>query len=177
VAAAGLPTAQAASYLLGENDPGAANGVALNATTTGLGGPNLSLIPTTNTSGQSQAIQRLFTVPRWKRLFDSHVLDIVASTANAQYLDTWATHLGAAVGTSLTGFSGYAQSRGNFALTQMPAAVPFEITTNGGADFTTPDSSVTRTGRAWVDVYSIYRNGVTEPLPVSWSRAVPPPLP
>jgi MYXO-CTERM domain-containing protein len=48
-AAASLTTAQAASYLLGESDPGAANGVALNATTTGLGGPNLSLMSTGGT--------------------------------------------------------------------------------------------------------------------------------
>lgn len=132
---------------------------------------NASLIPTTNTSGQAQAIQRLFAVPKWKRIFDSHVLDIVATTANSSYLDAWATHLGAAVGTSLTGYSGYAQSRGNFALTQMAASVPFEITSNGGADFSTPDSSITLTGRAWVDVYSIYRNGVAEPLPVTWTAA------
>ncbi len=132
---------------------------------------NASLIPTTNQAGQAQAIQRLFTVPKWKRLFDSHILDIVATTANSSYLDTWATHLGSAVGTSLAGYSGYVQSRGNFALTQMPAAVPFEITSNGGADFSTPDSKVTLTGRAWVDVYSIYRNGVADPLPVTWTGA------
>lgn len=132
---------------------------------------NAPLTPTTNTNGQPQAIQRLFTVPRWKRLFDSHILDIVATAGNSSYLNAWATHYGAAVGVDLSGNAGIAQARGTYALTQMPAAVPFEITSNGGADFSTPDSSITLTGRAWVDVYFLYRNGIAEPLPVTWTGA------
>lgn len=55
VASLSLGSAQAASYLLGENDPGAANGVSLNATTTGLGGPNLSLMSTGGTYSSNAA--------------------------------------------------------------------------------------------------------------------------
>jgi hypothetical protein len=47
--AGSLCSVQAASYLPGENDPGAANGVALSATTTGIGGPNLALMSTGGT--------------------------------------------------------------------------------------------------------------------------------
>ena len=33
--------------------------------------------------------------------------------------------------------------------------MPFEITTNGGADFTTDQLDVTLEGRAWIDVATI----------------------
>ncbi len=132
---------------------------------------NASLTPTVNTNGSPQAIQRLFAVPRWKRLFDSHLADIAATTANANYLNAWAAHLGAASGVDLSPFASYVQARGSYALSQMPAAVPFEITSNGGADFSTAESSITLTGRAWVDVYYIQREGVATPLPVAWTGA------
>ncbi len=129
------------------------------------------MTPTTNMAGQPQAIQRLFTVPRWKRLFDSHVLDIARSAANSAYLSSWATHLGAAVGADLGTYLSYAQARSTFALSQLPTQVPFAITTNGGASFSTVESSVTLTGTGWVDVHRILREGYAEPLAVTWTSA------
>ncbi len=119
------------------------------------------------------AIQNLFAVTAYKRQFDSHVLDLVNTTFNTTYMNPWITHLTTVTGetTEFSGISGYIGSRSGYALTQLPAVVPFAITTNGGADFTTAANTVTLTGSGWSDVYTITRTGQPQPLAISWTGA------
>jgi hypothetical protein len=116
------------------------------------------------------AIQNLFAVPIYRRAFDSHVLDLVNTTFNSTYMNPWITHLGTVTGETaeFSGLSGYIETRSNFALTQLPAVVPFAITTNGGASFTTAANVAAIEGTGWVDVYTISRNGQPVPLAVTW---------
>jgi hypothetical protein len=46
--------------------------------------------------------------------------------------------------------------------------ISFEITTNGGAGFSTTDSIVTLEGLGWIDVREIYLNGSPTPMEVTW---------
>ena len=113
----------------------------------------------------------LFAVPAYQRAFDSHVLDLVRTTCNKDYLAPWITHLGVVTGETgeFSGISGYVAARATYALTTLPASVPFAITTNGGADFTTAASTLTLEGNGWSDIDSIARDGTVLPLPVSWT--------
>lgn len=116
-------------------------------------------------------ITRLFGIAAFKRVFDSHVLDLVNSTFNSTYMTPWVTHLSTVTGQDFSAFTSFISSRSAFALTQMPAAVPFAITTNGGADFTTAANTVTLSGTGWVDVHRIERAGQPAPLALAWTGA------
>ncbi|MDB6151716.1 MAG: hypothetical protein JWL90_169 [Chthoniobacteraceae bacterium] len=131
---------------------------------------NSSLVPTTDSNGAYQNIQTLFTITAYKRAFDSHLLDLVNTTFNSTYLTPWINHLAAVTGqgAEFAGIASYVGARGSYALTQLPPAVPFVISTNGGADFTTAANSATLEGTGWSDVYTISRGGQTAPLNVTW---------
>ena len=134
-------------------------------------GTNDSLFPNAaNALGDFQNIRNLFTVIAFKRAFDSHVLDLVNTTLNTTYMNPWIAHLTTVTGetTEFSGISGYIASRSAYALTTLPASVPFAITTNGGADFTTAANSATIEGNGWSDVYTITRTGQPTPLAVTW---------
>ena len=135
-------------------------------------GTSDSLFPNAaNALGEFQNIRNLFTVTAFKRQFDSHVLDLVNTTLNTTYMNPWITHLTTVTGetTEFSGISGYIAARSGYALTQLPASVPFAIATNGGADFTTAANTVTLTGNGWSDVYTITRTGQPTPLALTWT--------
>ena len=111
----------------------------------------------------------------WKRTFDSHVLDLVNTTYNSTYMTQWVNHLATVTGEStaaggdFAGVASYIASRSGYALSTLPASVPFAITTNAGADFTTAANTVTLTGSGWSDVYTITRTGQPAPLALTWT--------
>ncbi|MDB4265154.1 lamin tail domain-containing protein [bacterium] len=113
------------------------------------------------------SIAQLYEIPQYRRLFEGHLEDLVETTTNSSYLSPWASHLGSVVGASFTGEVSYLTNRSNFVLGSVPSEIPFAITTNSGADFSTPSSSVTLMGEAWVDVFSIEVNGAE--VPVTWT--------
>lgn len=117
------------------------------------------------------AITKLFTVPAFKRLFDSHVLDIVNTTFNSSYMTGWVAHFGlvTAEGGKFGGIPGYVGTRSGHALGTLPAPVPFAITTNGGADFTTSENLVTLEGTGWSDIASVSLSNHDVPLNLIWT--------
>jgi Lamin Tail Domain/Concanavalin A-like lectin/glucanases superfamily/CotH kinase protein len=121
--------------------------------------------------GNFQTIRNLFTVPAYKRAFDSHMLDLVNTTLNSTYMTPWITHLTTVTGetTEFAGIASYIGARSNYALSTLPASVPFTITTNGGADFTTAANSAIVEGNGWSDVFTITRSGQPTPLAVTWT--------
>jgi hypothetical protein len=117
------------------------------------------------------AITRLFGVPAFHRAFDSHVLDLVRTTFNRDHLAAWIDHLGLVTGETaeFAGLPAYVAARANHALATLPASVPFAITTNGGADFTTAAATVTLAGSGWSEVATVTRQGAATPLPLTWT--------
>ena len=65
----------------------------------------------------------------------------------------------------------------DFLLQRIPDHIPFEITTNGGSDFSENDTSVTLQGTGWIDVRKIvWRDqaiDVTWMDGESWSIEIP----
>jgi hypothetical protein len=79
----------------------------------------------------------------------------------------WLAHYGSVVGQNFSVGSGYISSRRAFALTQLPAQVPFAITSNGGNDFTANTNYIALAGTGWLDVRGLEVNGI--PYAVNWT--------
>jgi hypothetical protein len=128
-------------------------------------GTNAPVVPT------GFEITDLFAVPAYKRAFDRHLLDLVRTTFNPDYLGPWIDHLGLVTGESaeFAGLSGYVGGRSGFALTTLPSQLPFAITTNGGNGFSTDHNSVVLTGDGWSDIATVSRDGISTPLPLDWT--------
>ena len=71
------------------------------------------------------------------------------------------------VGQTFPNAATYIASRRAFALTQLPAQVPFAIASNGGNDFSANTNFVTLAGTGWLDVRAIEVNGI--PYALNWS--------
>lgn len=124
------------------------------------------VIPTTNNVGTPVAVAKLFEIPEYKRLFDGHLDDLIKTTFNSTYTSSIFPGLLAVVGSGANQ-TNYITNRANFVQAYLPSAVNFEITTNGGSDFSEADSAVDLVGSGAYDVFSIHVNGI--PTPVTWT--------
>ncbi|MFP6858829.1 MAG: lamin tail domain-containing protein [Roseibacillus sp.] len=113
------------------------------------------------------SVLKLFSIPEYRRLFDGHLNDLIQTTFNSTYTTPWAAHFSTLTGDGLTGLPGYLSSRASFIQGRLPNAMTFQITTNGGNDFSDADSVVDLTGTGWIDVFTIEVDGV--PAPVTWT--------
>ncbi|MEZ5300825.1 MAG: lamin tail domain-containing protein [Verrucomicrobiales bacterium] len=114
------------------------------------------------------SIGNVINQPEFKRIFDGHILNIVQTTANADYLAAWAAHYGELTGQNFTAQVNWVGARAAFAQSQLPAELPFEITTNGGADFSVAASSAVLQGNGWIDVSEIRRASDGVPYALTW---------
>lgn len=119
-------------------------------------------------------LQRIIAAnPVWKRMLYGHLHDLMNTSFNTTYLTSWVNHLSTynTVGGNWNEILTYVQDRNNFVTSDCSAQFPlvnFEITTNGGADFSSPDPLVTLTGNGWIDVREIRISGTATPLVVTW---------
>jgi hypothetical protein len=90
----------------------------------------------------------------------------VETTFNNSYASSWASHLGSVTGSSAGGYLSFVNSRASFAMSQLPASIPFTITTSGGAGFSVPATSTVLRGNGWIDVANIEVNG--QPTALNW---------
>jgi hypothetical protein len=110
---------------------------------------------------------KLMNHPATRRVYLHHINDLCQTTFNTDYMNPWFAHYGSVVGQNFSAASSYVTSRRAFALTQLPAQVPFAITSNGGNDFAANTNFVTLAGSGWIDVRGIEVNGI--PYAVSWT--------
>jgi hypothetical protein len=115
-----------------------------------------------------QNLAKVINRPQFQRLFYGHIQDLIDSVYLPEYMNPWIDHYGTLAGRSYAQFKTYITQRRNFARTRVPARVPFEITTNDGADFTVDTPTVEIEGRAWIDVRSIVDAGAAEALALDW---------
>ena len=80
-------------------------------------------------------IAKIISLPNNRRLFYTHLNDLINTSFNTTYLAPWTAHYGSLVGQDFSGVLNYIGQRANYARGQFPAQVPFAITTNGGQDF------------------------------------------
>ncbi len=127
------------------------------------------------TSGSN--LGKLMNHPATLRLYLHHLNDICQTSFATEYMNPWLSHYAAVVGQNFSAASSYISSRRTYALSQLPAQVPFAITSNGGNGFSVNTNFVILTGTGWLDVDAIDVNLVPRPItwasPTSWSITVP----
>jgi hypothetical protein len=111
-------------------------------------------------------VAKLLNFPQNRRRFYGHILDLVETTFNNSYASSWASHFGSVTGSSAGGYLSFVNSRASFAMSQLPASIPFTITTSGGAGFSVSATSTVLRGNGWIDVANIEVNG--QPVALNW---------
>jgi hypothetical protein len=112
-------------------------------------------------------IAKLLDSQHFRRGYLNHMFDIINTTFNGAYMSRWTTHYGAVGGQDTSAILNYINARSAFALSQLPTATAFAITSNGGNNFGTSNSTVTISGTAPIRVRTIEINGVA--YPVTWT--------
>lgn len=130
-------------------------------------------------NGGASRLDELRNIPQNKRLFWGHMVDLVDRSFNAEYADPFIDNYASLVQQEPRGstpnFAGQKTLLANRASqvhTQARAAIPavaFEVTTNGGDDFSVDAASVTLDGNGWIDVREIRLAGQDDPLEVTWT--------
>lgn len=107
-----------------------------------------------------------------RRAYYGHLLHMVNTGFNPTYMGPWMDHYTCFVDEDLrAGFLTFVTQREAHIRSQITAAIPvaaFEITTNGGNNYTEPNSLTTLAGNGWVNVATIRLTG-GEPLAVTWT--------
>ena len=115
-------------------------------------------------------LQRVINLPNNTRLFHKHLLDIVQTAYNADYLSGWAKHYSAITGFDVEDFFvNYVSNRSEFVLNELNRVAPkidFQITTNQGNPIQVDQAGATIEGTGWIDVHQVRYGG--EILDVVW---------
>ncbi len=114
----------------------------------------------------AENVFKVLRLPPFKRLYQKHLLDIINNVATAAYASTWASHIGKVTGEGYS--TTYVSTRANYIRGQLMPRIPFEITSNAGADLQVNTPEVTLEGRGWIDVHTIRQPGTLSPLNVNW---------
>ncbi|MBN1817116.1 MAG: lamin tail domain-containing protein [Sedimentisphaerales bacterium] len=125
---------------------------------------------TSSLFGYGSNVQKVITLDPYKRAFYGHLYDIINTSFNTEYLTDWVSHYAAASGQNVgSEILSRVQQRRDFVLGQLPAYVPFVITTNAGNPVTVVTDYITVRGNGWIDVYQIRLWENTDPLEVQWT--------
>lgn len=125
-------------------------------------GATSSIFPNTGAN-----ISKLMNNAATRRLYLGQIYDLCQVVFEPAYMTPWLAHYGAVVGQNYTGGSTYIQSRRASALGQLPAAVPFAITSNNGNDFSINTNLASLAGTGWIDIREIEVNGI--PYGITWT--------
>ncbi len=122
---------------------------------------------------QNSELTKIIAQPRYRRAYLGKLYAICTKVFNQTYMAPWATHYGALLpNESFSTHLSYINTRSTYILnainTDIPS-VPFAITTNSGADFSSAVSPVTLAGQGWVDVKDIRLAGSSVPLNANWT--------
>jgi len=118
--------------------------------------------------GRDSNTGRLLNTPGVRRMVYGHLLDLIQSTFNNDYLDRWIDHYGAVAGQNLRPIKSYVASRSTYVLSRLPTEIPYAISTNEGQPFTVNERTVLLQGRGWINVHSMRLAGTASPLTVRW---------
>ncbi len=121
-------------------------------------------------------LARLLADPANRRSYYGHLHDVIGLAYNGDYLAPWCDQLGALLpGQDFDGHCAFVDERAAWVLDGAPDAVTaafpplgFQITTEGGDDFSIDAPEVVLEGDAWIDVRTIALASTTEALAVTW---------
>jgi len=113
-------------------------------------------------------LKRVLAIPKYRRLYWGHVQDLVKNTFSGSYMAPWLTHYGSVVGQAYGSGISYINARGNYALSQLGAEVPFSVSTNGGSDFSVAATSAVLEGKGWINIREFRLAGEAGALAAEW---------
>ena len=123
--------------------------------------PNRPIVPNNDVS-------KLISLPVNARAYYCHLLDIIATTYNGNYMTRWANHFGRLLpAQDFAGHLSFIIQRANLISSQVNSAAPnaaFAITSNSGNNFATTNNTITLVGTAPLAVKTIEVNGIRYPL-------------
>jgi len=108
--------------------------------------------------------------PAYERAYYGHLLDMIETTFNTGYMNEWLAHYSLFLDSSVTGNSGYINTRGNHVrglINSAVANVAFGVTTSSGGS--TSASTTTVSGNGWVNIREMRLAGTTTSLAVEWT--------
>ena len=119
-------------------------------------------------------VHKAVAIPQNLRLLYGHMHDVINTTYNNVYLDPWIDHYTVVTQRDVSAtLKSYVAVRANHVTNQLPSLVPqvpFEVTTNGGADFSVDGIAATLEGTGWVNVREIRPAGSDQPFGVNWTN-------
>lgn len=119
--------------------------------------------------GTGSRLSRIINIPTNRRVFQQHLLDIIQTAYNADYLTSWVRHLGSrSQQDNSTDILNYINARRTYVLGRLAPQIPFEITTPDKDNLRVDTPFVTLEGRGWIDVRDVRRVGQELPLTVKW---------
>lgn len=123
---------------------------------------------------QNSELRRIIENPSFRRSYLGHLHDICSTVFNQSYMQRYTTGFDGLVpdGPHFDDDLEYIDARSNFILGEINAQVApidFQITTNGGASFSTDTTPVTIGGTGWIDVREIRLAGSGNSLPTEWT--------
>lgn len=114
-------------------------------------------------------LQRVIELTENKRLYYGHVKDLVDNVFNTSYMRYWLDSYDDLLpNQTFTNQLWYIQSRGSWALNQLPVKLTFEVT---DPDFTVDADFASVNGQAWVNVKEICLEGYDKPLKPQWTSS------
>ena len=119
---------------------------------------------------QNTELRKLVSNPENEHMYLGHMHDILTTTFNNEYMDSWIDHYQNKL-TSRQNFSSYKRyitQRHDYVLGQLPDEIPFAITTAGPVN-AQDATTATLAGNGWVNVRQIRLAGSTQPLDVTWN--------
>ncbi|MFN5960083.1 MAG: lamin tail domain-containing protein [Verrucomicrobiota bacterium] len=114
-------------------------------------------------------LRKLTQLPANNRAYLAHVRDLCQTVLDPAYVSTWLAHYGSVTGHDYAGSVAWLAQRRTNALGQLPAAVPFAVSTNGGVDFQVDALRVTLAGTGWLDIDAVRLAGNPVPLVLTWT--------
>ena len=121
------------------------------------------------TDPSDSQINKLFDLPQVKRLMFGHADHLIQTTFNAAYAQQWADHYAEVQGEGGHDFEvNYVQARANYIVGTFPILANYNITTNGGANFSVNDDFVTLRGTGSYKIRDLRIDGIDEAIDVTW---------
>ena len=124
--------------------------------------------PTSPLWGSSN-LQKIIELAPNRRMFYGNMLDIITTTMNSAYLNTWGNHFGNLVGDNYSSCINGFTDRSNYVQTQLPTQRKHFVITD--ADFSVAADNADIHGQASIDVKDVYIQGRDDPLELSWTHS------
>ncbi len=114
-------------------------------------------------------LAKVIALPGNQRLYLGHLLDLMTTTYNTNYLSPWIAHYGTVAGQNFGGIRSYVDQRVKSVRSQLPAAVPFAVNGSSGNPGLVDGTNALISGKAWINVRTLRLAGQSVPLEVKWN--------